>query len=111
MAGRLRLFTDKWRKITTDKYILNSVSGYKIPFSRISRQYHSPEQRKWSSDELRMIELEIEKMLEKNAIEKCKKDKDQFVSSFFLVPKPDGTKRFILSLKVYLKFKESEQIY
>lgn len=104
LAGRLRLFTDKWRKITTDKYILKAVNGYKIPFNKIPRQYYSPEQRKGSSDELRMIESEVEKMLEKNAIEKCKKSKDQFVSSFFLVPKHDGTKRFILNLKSLNKF-------
>lgn len=30
-----------------------------------------------------MIKSEVEKLLEKNAVEKCKKDKDQFVSSFF----------------------------
>ena len=43
-------------------------------------------------------------MLIKGAIEFCKPDKDQFLSHYFLVPKPDGTDRFILNLKALNKF-------
>lgn len=53
-----------------------------------------------------MIELEIEKLLGKNAIEKCTKVENQFISSYFLVPKLDGTQRFILNLKGLNKFIE-----
>lgn len=51
-----------------------------------------------------MLEAEINKLLSKKAIEKCKFLVDQFISPFFLVPKPDGTHRFILNLKNLNKF-------
>ena len=37
-------------------------------------------------------------------ISPCTPTKNQFISSFFLVDKPDGSKRFILNLKVLNKF-------
>ena len=103
-AGRLRYFSERWRKITSDKYILKIISGYEIPFSETPRQFHPPEQNKWSNNEFKILESEVKKLLEKNAIEKCNSSKNQFLSSFFLIPKPDGTKKFILNLKNLNKF-------
>lgn len=42
LAGRLRFFTDKWGKITTDKFILKSINGHKIPFSKTSPSISFP---------------------------------------------------------------------
>ena len=52
------------------------------------------------------VELEkcIEKFLKIKAIEKCGYEDGQFVSSYFLVPKPDGSFRFILNLKKFNNF-------
>lgn len=41
----------------------------------------------------------IQKLLDIGAIAQCKYEKGQFISSFFLVDKSDGTKRFVLNLK------------
>lgn len=46
----------------------------------------------------------VEKLIEKGAIERCRSSRDQFVSSYFLVPKPDGSFRFILNLKKLNQF-------
>lgn len=42
---------------------------------------------------------EIERLLRKRAIEPVESRADQFLSSFFLVDKPSGGKRFILNLR------------
>lgn len=39
--------------------------------------------------------------MEKGAVSKCKPTKGQFISSYFLVDKPNGEKRFILNLKKF----------
>lgn len=42
--------------------------------------------------------------MSKGVIEECKTKKNQFISNFFLTPKPDKTFRFILNLKQLNKF-------
>lgn len=50
----------------------------------------------------------ISKLLAKGAIRPCQPHKNQFISSYFLVPKPDGSYRFILNLKKLNDFIETE---
>lgn len=45
------------------------------------------------------LDLEIDRLLKFKAVEKCSFEKGQFLSSFFLIPKADGSNRFILNLK------------
>lgn len=47
---------------------------------------------------------EVNTLMMKGAIEKCLPVNNQFLSSYFLVPKSDGSKRFILNLKPLNKF-------
>lgn len=51
------------------------------------------------SSDISATRAEIEKLLQKGAIESCLPVQGQFLSSFFLVDKPDGSKRFIINLK------------
>lgn len=57
--------------------------------------------------ERRLIQNQINILLEKRAIETCQSKSDQFVSKIFLVPKPDGTHRVILNLKQLNEFVET----
>jgi len=52
------------------------------------------------------MENSISELLRLGAIGHCKHSKGEFISSIFLVPKPNGTFRFILNLKRLNKFIE-----
>lgn len=67
-------------------------------------QTQVPRERTWSNSELRELRESIQKLLEKGVIQRCTYSEGQFISTYFLVPKPDGSKRFILNLKPLNKF-------
>lgn len=52
-----------------------------------------------SPEEFIRIEAALRKLISKQAIETCTESEGQFVSTYFLVPKPDGSDRFIINLK------------
>ena len=54
-----------------------------------------------SNEELLAGDLEIEKLVNKNAIIRCQEDKVQCISNVFLTPKKDGGYRMILNLKSF----------
>ncbi|XP_063991174.1 uncharacterized protein LOC135169804 [Diachasmimorpha longicaudata] len=103
-AGRLRLFTDVWREITTDKFIIQCLQGYKIPFRKIPHQFKPPNAPSRLAKNWTTISAEIEKLLIKGASEECSEEEGQFISSYFLIPKPDGSNRFIFNLKRLNRF-------
>lgn len=55
-----------------------------------------------------LIQKEIETLLSKGAIQSCNSEPGQFISKVFLVPKPDGSHRFLLNLKHLNEFIETE---
>ena len=103
IAGRLKDYIDNWKEITSDKFVLNCVRGYKIEFFKNVKQCKEPIIN-LSLAEVNNIEKIIDKLLQKGAIERCKPSQHQFLSSYFLVPKPNGSFRFILNLKKLNKF-------
>lgn len=95
IGGRLRLFKKKWKNITADNFILSCLDGYSIQFNIVPYQYSGHEQRILSKNEKRLIEMEVYKLIGKKlAIEKCDPSKNQFISTYFLVKKPDGSHRY-----------------
>lgn len=98
-AGRLKLFRNSWKKITFEKIILNYLTGYKIPFTRKSVQQFPPKPSIFSKKDTNIFQIEIEKLPDKGAIEERHHCEDQFISPFFLVPKSDGSNRFIYFFK------------
>lgn len=55
-------------------------------------------------NESHKFELAVQKLLDKGAIEECSWEQGQFLSSYFLIPKKDGSDRFILNLKLLNEF-------
>lgn len=103
-AGNLQYFLHEWKKITDDKFVLNCIQGYKIDFAYKVVQKSSPVVSQRSNTEVKILSDAIFKLLKKKAIRPCKPTSGQFVSTYFTVPKPDGSHRFILNLKKLNKF-------
>lgn len=98
IAGRLSIFFENWTKITRNKVILSWVKGFKIPFSEPPVQDKKPKVF-IAEKELNLYSCAITILEKKGAIEQCSHIENEFLSSYFLVPKVDGGVRFILNLK------------
>lgn len=103
-SGRLQYFTRFWHKLTNDPTILSWIKGYKIPFSSPPIQSDYPKNNLNSVSDISTFQSEINKLLDKGAISPCCRVDGDFLSSIFLVDKPNGDKRFILNLKKLNKF-------
>ena len=95
----------EWQKITNDQWILNTVNfGYEIEFDNFPCYSGSLNEIPFSEEEAKIVSLEVEKLLEKGAVIKVLPEKDQFVSSLFLVPKKDGSLRPVINLRKLNEF-------
>lgn len=63
-----------------------------------------PQEKIWSGLDSCLVKEQIRKLLDKRAIQKCDPVAGQFISKIFLVPKPDGSHRLILNLKLLNEF-------
>lgn len=91
-------FFKNWESLTVDPFILQCIRGYQIPFIQAPDPAlgKSNLQKFQSLEEVNQV---IKSLLNKGAIEPCGFEEGQFLSPYFLVPKPDGSFRFILNLK------------
>ncbi|OXA45296.1 putative enzymatic polyprotein [Folsomia candida] len=110
-AGRLKQFYHEWLTLpSVGKKVLSIINGYKLPFKTILNPTFLSN-KEVSIQETNDIDTSIRELIQLGAIERCNNDPNQFVSPIFLVPKPDGSKRFIINLKhlneylQYSKFK------
>ncbi len=87
--------------------MLETIIGYKIPFHTIPKQTHVPPSSNFSDLENFQIMECISKLLSIKAISIVHNCENQFISSIFIVPKSDGTGRFILNLKHLNEFVNS----
>lgn len=103
-AGRLRSHLKNWLKITNDSFIIDIVTGFKIPFLAEPVQVKEPINHKFSTVEQMKIDNSIALLLKSEAIIKSKDELGQFISNVFTVPKSDGTDRLVINLKELNKF-------
>ena len=107
-AGRLKYFIDQWEELTSNKKVLSWIKGYKIPFVSKVCQLTLPKETQWSIQEVKIIKGKIFELLKMGAVRLAIPCEGQFVSKIFIVPKPDGSYRLILNLKLLNKFLETE---
>ncbi len=104
VAGRLLSFIEFWKSITKDDFIINTIKGYKIPFTEPPIQFKKPHIIKCSQTEQVKLDQAIIKLLKSGAI-KCSQDEPgQFISNIFCVPKSDGGVRLVVNLKYLNEF-------
>lgn len=84
-----------WEEITQDSFVLQAVRGYKLDFHERPTQAKEPP----GVVPDNKIDITVDKLLRSGAIGSCTYEEDKFLSSFFLVQKPDSSHRFILNLK------------
>lgn len=77
--------------------------GYTIPFWKKATQSVVPRST-FTHDDSREMSSAIQKLITLGAVSPCTPCRDQYISRIFLVPKPSGSKRFILNLKPLNKF-------
>ena len=97
VGGRLGHFANNWEKVTKDKWVLSVVkNGYKIPFDK--RPQLSPSPLFLSQTESKALEEEVQKLLQKGAVERVYLEDPGYYSRIFLVPKKNGKLRLIIDL-------------
>ena len=101
MGGNTKLFAKTWKKLRSDKYILDIVTnGLRLDFKEIpkNRQYQF---RTLKNDELDIVKAEVDKLLSKQVICESRREKNDYLSNVFTRNKNDGGKRMILNLKQF----------
>ena len=99
-TGRLKFFQNKWEKICTDKTVLNYVKGLEIPLISKPFQHKIPDSTPESLTEFHLLKLEIDKLLQKGAIEQVESlEPRSLVSRLFTVPKSNGQRRPVINLR------------
>ncbi len=101
-AGRLSKFLHKWEELTSDDEILQTVAGCVIEFNGgVPPTQNSKPLSNFNKEKSAIVDLEIQKLLEKQVLEHTTTEHDEFCSNIFLVPKKNGTHRLILNLKQF----------
>ena len=107
-AGKLKHYSRKWKVLTSDKKILQTVLGLKLEFLGDPPVKHNSYIPQFSKEDEAATDLEIQKLLAKGVITKCEHETGEYISPIFIRQKPDGSCRLILNLKnlmPYIHFK------
>ena len=107
-AGRLQYFLKNWEVLTKDRWILETVRGYKIEFRENPRQQGKPRPMQFNQSQGDLIQQEVSELATKGAIreivEASPPEEGSFYSTLFLVPKKDGGQRPVINLKALNQF-------
>jgi len=101
VAGRLSLFVTNWKVLTTDKWVLETVKGFQIPFTSHPVQGHRPNPVMYSAEKSLLIQEEVGTLIEKGAVTQVHNPQLQgsLYSTLFLAPKQGGQIRPVINLK------------
>ena len=98
-AGRIAHFLPNWQKITDDQILLNTVTGLELEWLEKPVYSQSVKGPNFSQPERKLIDKEIDFMLQKGAIQATNPSHPQFVGHIFLRPKKDNGMRPVFNMK------------
>ena len=108
VAEGVALNWDVWETLTSDDWVLEVVQGYRLELWQQPYQRASAVTRPGSQEEWRLIDREIQELLQKIALEEVSPSPEQFVSCLFLIPKKDGLHHPVFNLKPLNRFMKSQ---
>ena len=100
VAGNSKNFLKNWKEITSDKFILETISGVKLEFDNHPVLGVWPREYKFDGTLKKVVDAEILQLLEKGVVVPQEFEKEIFISNIFLRPKPNGKFRMILDLSL-----------
>ncbi len=71
LAGRLRYFIENWRKITSDKQVLETVEGYRIPLKSKPIQWRKRATKSSSIEQETLLSQVILDLASKGSTSSC----------------------------------------
>ena len=105
-GGKLADHVNEWEKLTSDRWILNTIQGYSIEFSERPLQYKRHDI-KLSAAEEAGLDTEIREFYKLGIVEPCTPDEpDSFYGNLFPRTKKNGSVRVIFNLKCLTPFLE-----
>jgi len=102
VGGRLSYFYKNWELITSDSWILDTISGYRLEFfEKPETQKIRPKPLKFSEDDSFVIDKEIKSLMDKKSISPFLPKQGEFFwsSRIFFVPKKSGELRPVINLR------------
>jgi hypothetical protein len=99
LAGRVQLAQANWAKLTQDPTILRMVEGCQIEFIETPPKGLRAHEPTMSQSERHLVDLEVEKLLQKGAVVRAPDTDTKFLGHLFLRQKKDGSQRPIFNLK------------
>lgn len=98
VGGRIAHFHSNWKQISSDHWLLDTVSGYRVEFDGHPPQGRAPMRIQLDAQKTKAMTEEVKELAAKGAIQRASST-GGFTSSMFLVPKSDGSWRPVINLK------------
>ena len=99
MGCRLSLFTANRTQITSDPWILETISGYKLEFLGCPSQTNPPGNIQLEATKAQALSQAVLDLASKRAITPSTGSQGGYISQIFLVAKSDGSWRPVINLK------------
>ena len=110
-ANRLGTFLANWKLITTDRWVLHAVSGYKIPFLSPPHHWRAGPKVFREGRPRELMKESIQSLISRGAISVVDPCPEQLISTLFLVQKGPGTGEFrpVINLEALIRFLPKEK--